>query len=103
LQQSHDLGTSFVTSKLAYGIGIPEPLSVYVNSYGTVIPELDDYQLSRIVNDYFDLRPGMIIKELHLKRPIYKKTSYQGHFGRSDPDFTWEQAKVIDWKAWKSQ
>ena len=43
------------------------------------------------------------MNELRLKRPIYKKTAYHGHFGRSDPDFTWEQPKSINWKAWKAK
>lgn len=90
-------------NQIAYGIGIAEPLSVFVNSYGTVIPELCDYDLQRIVEDIFDLRPGVIIRDLNLKRPIYKKTAHQGHFGRNDPDFTWEQPKNINWQEWKSK
>ena len=89
--------------QVAYGIGIPEPLSVYVHSYGTVIPELSDYDLQNIVEDHFDLRPGVLIRDLNLRRPIYKKTAHGGHFGRSDPDFTWETPKVIDWQAWKAK
>jgi len=75
---------------VAYGIGLSEPLSICVNSYGTVIPELDDDYLSEIVQDIFDLRPGAIIRELKLRRPIFSKTASGGHFGRNDPDFTWE-------------
>ncbi|KAM3141758.1 hypothetical protein pb186bvf_006080 [Paramecium bursaria] len=89
-----------VMIQVAYGIGISEPLSIYVNSYGTVIPELDDDLLQDIVFDHFDLRPGVIIRDLKLKRPIFSKTSSGGHFGRNDPDFTWEQPKIIDWKVW---
>lgn len=75
---------------MAYGIGLSEPLSICVNSYGTVITELDDDYLSEIVQDIFDLRPGAIIRDLKLRRPIFSKTASGGHFGRNDPDFTWE-------------
>jgi S-adenosylmethionine synthetase len=92
---------SIVASKLAsrvlfqvsYSIGIAEPLSIYVDSYGTgVIP---DSEILEIVKKNFDLRPGVIIRDLNLKRPIYEKTAYFGHFGRNDPDFTWEQPKIL--------
>jgi len=92
---------SIVASKLAsrvlfqvsYSIGIAEPLSVYVDTYGTgVIPDSD---ILAIVKKNFDLRPGVIIRDLKLKRPIYEKTAYFGHFGRNDPDFTWEQPKIL--------
>jgi len=56
---------------------------------------LDDYDLEEIIRRNFDLRPGMIIKELNLKRPIYRKTASGGHFGRDDPDFTWEVPKDL--------
>jgi S-adenosylmethionine synthetase len=55
---------------------------------------LNDYDLIRIVKNNFNFRPGSIIKELDLKRPIYKKTAKYGHFGRTDPDFTWEKPKT---------
>jgi S-adenosylmethionine synthetase len=92
---------SIVASKLAsrvlfqvsYSIGIAEPLSIYVDTYGTgVIPDSD---ILEIVKKNFDLRPGVIIRDLNLKRPIYEKTAYFGHFGRNDPDFTWEQPKIL--------
>jgi len=92
---------SIVASKLAqrvlfqvsYSIGIAEPLSIYVDTYGTgVIPDSDILEL---VKKNFDLRPGVIIRDLNLKRPIYEKTAYFGHFGRNDPDFTWEQPKIL--------
>ena len=82
--------------QVAYGIGIAKPLSIYVNSYGTVSDGYTDIDLQDIVTENFDLRPGMIIKELNLKRPIYKKTASCGHFGRNDPDFTWETPKNLD-------
>jgi len=79
--------------QVSYAIGVAEPLSIYVDTYGT--GKKTDEELLAIVKANFDLRPGMIIKELKLKRPIYEKTAYHGHFGRSDPDFTWEAAKTL--------
>lgn len=81
--------------QIAYGIGIARPLSIYVHSYGTVSKGFSDLDLQEIVNRNFDLRPGMIIQELNLKRPIYRKTASFGHFGREDPDFTWETPKDL--------
>lgn len=81
--------------QVAYGIGIAKPLSIYVNSYDTAADGYTDLDLQEIVTNNFDLRPGMIIKELNLKRPIYKKTASCGHFGRNDPDFTWETPKDL--------
>ncbi|KHJ81331.1 S-adenosylmethionine synthetase domain protein, partial [Oesophagostomum dentatum] len=77
--------------QVSYAIGIAEPLSVMVFSFGT--SALNEAELLQIVNDNFDLRPGMIIKELDLKRPIYEKTAENGHFG--NPSFPWEQPKVL--------
>lgn len=80
-----------VLVQLSYAIGVAEPLSIYVSSYGTGVRP--DSELLRIVKENFDLRPGMIVKELDLKRPIYQKTATYGHFGRSE--FTWEQPKIL--------
>jgi len=55
---------------------------------------LNDYDLIRIIKNNFNFRPGNMIKELDLKRPIYKKTAKYGHFGRTDPDFSWEKPKT---------
>ncbi|RCN53263.1 hypothetical protein ANCCAN_00323 [Ancylostoma caninum] len=77
--------------QVSYAIGIAEPLSVMVFSFGT--SALNEAELLQIVNDNFDLRPGMIIKELNLKRPIYERTAENGHFGH--PSFPWEQAKQL--------
>lgn len=93
---------SIVASKLArralvqvsYGIGLVEPLSVFVDTYGTGIKP--DREILALVKKHFDFRPGMIIKNLDLRRPRYQKTAAYGHFGREDPDFTWEQAKILD-------
>jgi len=80
--------------QVSYGIGLAHPLSVYVDSYGT--GRYSDADLTKIINHNFDLRPGMIIKELELRRPFYRKTSAYGHFGRSEPEFKWEHSKKLD-------
>jgi len=82
-----------VLVQVSYSIGIAEPLSVFVDTYGTGTKS--DAEITEIVKRNFDLRPGCIIRDLKLKRPIYEKTAYFGHFGRSDPDFTWEQPKKL--------
>jgi S-adenosylmethionine synthetase len=81
--------------QIAYAIGVSAPLSIYVNSYGTALQGYNDFDLRDIIMRNFDLRPGVIIKELRLRRPIYKKTSAFCHFGRNDPDFTWESPKDL--------
>jgi S-adenosylmethionine synthetase len=82
-----------VLVQVSYAIGVAKPMSLYVNSYGTGVKS--DAELLTIVEKNFDLRPGFIIKDLDLRRPIYKKTASNGHFGRSDPDFTWEKPKTL--------
>jgi S-adenosylmethionine synthetase len=84
-----------VLVQISYAIGVAQPLSIHVDSYGTVQGGRTDEQLLEIVKANFDLRPGKIISELRLRRPIYEKTAYHGHFGRDDPDFTWEQPKKL--------
>ncbi len=75
--------------QIAYAIGIPEPVSILVDSFGTErIPYQD---IVKLVRDNFDLTPKGIIESLDLRRPIYKKTAVYGHFGRNDEDFTWER------------
>ncbi|MDQ7832740.1 MAG: methionine adenosyltransferase [Desulfovibrionaceae bacterium] len=74
--------------QIAYCIGVAEPLSVLVTSFGT--GQVPDEELTKAVRQVFDLRPYFIIKKLDLKRPIYKLTSCYGHFGRERPEFTWE-------------
>jgi len=75
--------------QLAYAIGVAEPVSVLVETFGTcTIPE---EELGKLVRKHFPLKPGEILSQLDLRRPIYKKTSSYGHFGREDPDFTWEK------------
>jgi S-adenosylmethionine synthetase len=80
--------------QVAYAIGVSKPLSTYVNTYGTAVGKTDA-EILDIVNANFDLRPHAIIKELNLRRPIYTKTASFGHFGRNDPDFTWETPKTL--------
>jgi S-adenosylmethionine synthetase len=80
--------------QLAYSIGVAQPVSVLVDGFGTeTIPR---ERISSIVSEVFDLRPAPIIKYLDLLRPIFKKTACYGHFGRNDPDFTWEKTNMVD-------
>jgi len=79
--------------QVSYAIGVAKPLSVYVDSYGTGVKS--DIELLKIINDNFDLRPGCIDRDLNLKRPIYQKSACYGHFGRNDPDFTWETPRKL--------
>jgi len=80
--------------QIAYCIGVADPLSVLVTSFGTgVVP---DEELTKAVRQVFDMRPYFIIKKLDLKRPIYKLTSCYGHFGRERPEFTWEKTDMAD-------
>lgn len=80
--------------QVSYAIGLADPLSIHIDSYGTVKEGMTDDDLVRITRNNFNFRPGNIIKELRLKRPIYQKTAAYGHFGREDPDFTWEIPKM---------
>lgn len=82
-----------VLVQVSYAIGVASPISVYVDTYGT--GSVSDKEMLDIINQNFDLRPGCIIRDLKLLRPIMKKTSVQGHFGRVDEDFTWETPKPI--------
>ena len=75
--------------QLAYAIGVAEPVSVHVDTEGT--GTIDEQRLCELVREVFPLTPGGIIKYLDLRRPIYRKTASGGHFGRSEPEFTWEK------------
>lgn len=75
--------------QLAYAIGVAHPLSVMVETFGTEKVPVGD--IERAIKETFDLRPGAIIRDLDLRRPIYRKTAAYGHFGRDDRDFTWER------------
>jgi S-adenosylmethionine synthetase len=75
--------------QLSYAIGIADPISVYVNTFGT--GKLSDEAILGLVKKHFDMRPKAIIQNLRLLRPIYRKAAVFGHFGREDPDFAWEK------------
>ena len=75
--------------QLAYAIGVAEPVSLYVNTFGT--NKIPENQIENLVRQNFDMRPSGIVSQLDLKRPIYKKTASYGHFGRNEPEFTWEK------------
>ena len=80
--------------EFAYAIGVARPLSIMVDTFGTAkVPERD---IEAAIERVFDLRPGAIIRDLDLRRPIFEKTAAYGHFGREDPDFTWEKADRVD-------
>ena len=82
--------------QLAYAIGYPDPVSVCVNTFGTALPGLTDEQIERAVCEVFSFKPAHIIKQLDLLRPIYGKTTNYGHFGKTDPDITWEKTDKIE-------
>jgi S-adenosylmethionine synthetase len=79
---------------IAYAIGVAHPLSIYVDTFGT--GKYDDDKLTQIVEEVFDFRPQAIIDNLDLLRPIYRKTTNYGHFGREDADFTWEKLDKVE-------
>ncbi len=84
--------------QIAYAIGVAQPISFMVDTYGT--GQYADERITGASRRVFDLRPGLIIKNLNLLRPIYRKTACYGHFGRDDPDFTWERTdKVAELKS----
>ena len=84
--------------QLSYAIGVAKPLSINVETFGT--GKIDDEKIAQIIDEHFDLRPGAIIRDLNLRRPIYRKTAAYGHFGREDVDFTWEKTdKAAELKA----
>ncbi|MCK4550430.1 MAG: methionine adenosyltransferase domain-containing protein, partial [Candidatus Aenigmarchaeota archaeon] len=74
--------------QIAYAIGVANPVSLLVDTFGTA--KIPEDTIVELVKKNFDLRPKAIIDHLKLLRPIYKKTAAYGHFGREDPDFTWE-------------
>lgn len=80
--------------QIAYAIGVAKPVSVMLDLMGTGV--IHKSQLKEIVNDVFDLRPAAIIEYLDLLRPIYRKTSAYGHFGRNEPEFSWEKTNMAD-------
>lgn len=78
-----------VEVQVAYAIGVAHPLSVNVETFGTA--KIADEKIAALINEYFDLRPGAIIRDLKLRQPIYRKTAAYGHFGRDDIEFPWER------------
>ena len=80
--------------QLAYAIGMARPVSVMIDTFGT--NKVDEAAIERAVGEVFDLRPGAIIDELDLRRPIYRLTAAYGHFGRELPEFTWERTDKAD-------
>ena len=80
--------------QLAYAIGVAHPISIMVNTFGT--NHIDEAKIEYAVSEVFDLRPGAIIRDLDLLRPIYKKTAAYGHFGRELPEFSWERTDRAD-------
>ena len=77
--------------QVAYAIGVAHPMSVLVDTFGTEAVGLTNARIAELVREHFDLRPGAIVRDLDLRRPIYRKTAAYGHFGRADADFTWER------------
>lgn len=80
--------------QVAYAIGVAHPVSVMVETFGT--SEIDPALIPALIKEHFDLRPAALIERLNLRRPIYRKTAAYGHFGRPDPDFTWESTSQAD-------
>ncbi|MBI4316027.1 MAG: methionine adenosyltransferase [Chloroflexi bacterium] len=80
--------------QVAYAIGVAHPLSINVETFGT--GELPDRQIAQLIKQNFDLRPGAIIRDLNLRRPIYRKTAAYGHFGRTDIDAPWEVTNKVE-------
>jgi len=80
--------------QLSYAIGVARPLSIRVDTFGT--GKIDDEKIAEIVKRVFDLRPAAIIRDLDLRRPIYKKVAAYGHFGREDLDLPWERTDKVD-------
>jgi S-adenosylmethionine synthetase len=80
--------------QVAYAIGVVDPVSIHVNTYGT--GRIPDVELEKIVHNEVDMTPRGIIKRLNLRRPIYRKTAAYGHFGRNEKEFTWEKLDLVD-------
>ena len=83
-----------VEVQVAYAIGVAHPLSVNVETFGTA--KIADEKIAQLISEQFDLRPGAIIRDMNLRRPIYQKTAAYGHFGRDDIEFPWEKTDKAD-------
>jgi S-adenosylmethionine synthetase len=79
---------------VAYAIGMARPLSLHIDTFGT--EKIPRPEILELVRQNFDLRPGALLDNLNLLRPIYQATAAYGHFGRDEPDFTWERTDVAD-------
>jgi S-adenosylmethionine synthetase len=80
--------------QVAYAIGVAQPVSILIETFGTHV--VDEEKIEQAVREVFDLRPAAIIRDLDLRRPIFRKTAAYGHFGRPEPEFTWEQVTRVD-------
>lgn len=80
--------------QLSYAIGVARPVSISIESFGTA--KIDEVKLAKLIDEMFDLRPGAIIRDLKLRRPIYRQTAAYGHFGRTDIDLPWEATDKAD-------
>lgn len=80
--------------ELAYAIGVAHPLSILVETFGTA--KIAEEKIEELIKKHFDLRPAAILKDLDLRRPIYKQTAAYGHFGRTDIDLPWEKTDKAD-------
>lgn len=80
--------------QISYAIGVAAPVSIYAETFGT--SKLSNEQITKLITQHFDMRPGRIIKHLKLRTPCYQKTAAYGHFGREDENFTWEQLDKIE-------
>jgi S-adenosylmethionine synthetase len=80
--------------QVAYAIGVARPISMMVECFGT--EKIPRSRILELISEHFDLRPGAFRQYLQLHRPIYQKTAAYGHFGRQDPDFTWERTDKAD-------
>lgn len=80
--------------EIAYAIGVAKPVSIAVDTFGT--GKISDEKIVEIIDKVFDLRPAAIIKELDLRKPIYRQTAAYGHFGRTDIDLPWERLNKLE-------
>jgi S-adenosylmethionine synthetase len=80
--------------QVAYAIGVAQPVSILIETFGTHV--VDEVKIEQAVREVFDLRPAAIISDLDLRKPIFRKTAAYGHFGRPEPEFTWEQVTRVD-------
>jgi S-adenosylmethionine synthetase len=86
--------------QVAYAIGVADPVSIMIDTFGT--GRIESERIAQIVRDSFSFKPADMIRRLKLLRPIFKKTAAYGHFGRKDPDFTWEMTDMAELLAEKA-